>query len=75
MATTIASARTKRRHGSIGLRQAWALLLSIETPDGAFAMNTKNHSETANSIFQVLTIAAIALFSIMAVLHTAALIV
>ena len=38
-------------------------------------MNTKSHSETANTIFQVLTIAAIGLFSVLAVLHTAALIV
>ena len=34
-----------------------------------------NHSDIANTIFQVLTIAAIGLFSLLAVLHTAALIV
>jgi len=73
MATTIALARTKRRQGSIGLRQTWVLLLIVETPNGAFAMNT--HSETANAVFQVLTIAVTALFSVLAVLHTAALIV
>ncbi len=36
-------------------------------------MNT--HSETANTIFQVVTIAVVAVFSVMAALHTAALIV
>lgn len=38
-------------------------------------MNNQNHSETANAIFQVLTIAAVALVSILAALHTAAQIV
>jgi hypothetical protein len=35
----------------------------------------KSHSEIADTAFQVLTIAVTALFSLLAVLHTAALIV
>jgi hypothetical protein len=41
--------------------------------NGAFPMNT--HTETASIVLQVLTIAAIGLFSALALLHTAAQIV
>jgi hypothetical protein len=38
-------------------------------------MNNQSQSETANAIFQVFTIAVIGLFSVLALLHTAAQIV
>jgi hypothetical protein len=75
MATTIAPAKTKRRQGSIGLRQAWGLLAIVETTNGAFAMNTKNHSETATNAFQIFIIVLAAVFSILGALHVATLVV
>jgi hypothetical protein len=73
LAKTIARAATGRRHGSTAARQAWVLLLVIETSQGVIVMNT--HTETANTIFQVLTIAVMGLFSVVAVLNVAAQIV
>jgi hypothetical protein len=60
-ATTIAFAATKRRQASIGLRQERVLLPGIET-NGVKTMNSTSTADTANSFFQVLTIAMVGLF-------------